>query len=115
MLLDVVTYGLILLAILVKNEYLFLGAALFSSPGIVTVTGAMSFEVSVIGKENRGIFGGVQRQVVGLAATLVSLPLTLLYSLRFEYLWEIVWGSSIISFLITFVIPKSATANLPGN
>jgi MFS family permease len=115
MLLDVVTYGLILLAILVKNEYLFLGAALFSSPGIVTVTGAMSFEVSVIGKENRGIFGGVQRQVVGLAATLVSLPLTLLYSLGFEYLWEIVWGSSIISFLITFWIPKSITANLPGN
>ena len=111
MLLDVVTYGLILLAIFLKNDYLFLGAAMFSSPGIITITGAMSYEVAVIGRENRGIFGGVQRQIVGVVAALVSLPLTLFYSLGFEYLWEIVWASSIVSFLITFSIPRFATVN----
>jgi MFS family permease len=109
MLLDVITYGLILLAIFLKNEYLFLGSALFSSPGIISITGAMSYEVSVIGRENRGIFGGVQRQIVGVAAALVSWPLTLFYSLGFEYLWEIVWASSIMSFVITFSIPKVVT------
>ncbi len=109
MLTDVVTYGLILLAVFEKDAYLFLAAAFFSSPGIITITGAMSFEVRVIGKENRGLFGGVQRQVVGVAAALVSLPLTLFYTLGFEYLWEVVWGASIASFLITFAIPKSVT------
>ena len=71
----------------------------------------MSYEVTVIGRENRGIFGGVQRQIVGVAAALVSLPLTLFYSLGFEYLWEIVWASSIVSFLITFSIPRFVTVN----
>jgi MFS family permease len=113
MLLDVVTYGLILLAIFLKSEYLFLGAALFSSPGIITITGAMSYEVTVIGRENRGIFGGVQRQIVGVAAALVSWPLTLFYSLGFQYLWEIVWAASIISLLITFSIPNVATIHPP--
>jgi len=117
MMFDVITYGLVVLSIIYRVDYLFLIAALFASPGVLLVSGAMTYEVGVIGRESRGMFGGVQRQFIGIISAFVSFPLTYIFTRNPSYMWGIIFAASLISFIITFTIPSAfpSTGAVPVN
>ncbi len=107
---DIITFGLIFLAIQYHNGYAFIAAALFSSPGTLLISGAMSYEARVIGRENRGMFGAVQRVVVGAVSIAITLLLTYLFVNSLMILWETVFASSVVSMGIAFLIPSRYNA-----
>lgn len=106
MAIDILSFGLIFFSLETHNEYLFIAAALTSSPGTLLISGAMSYEANVIGRENRGMFGAVQRVIVGAASIGLTLLLTYLFVNDFTLMWEVVFTSSVISFAVAMVIPS---------
>jgi len=115
MLTDIVTYGLILISIKYDSRYLFLIAALTSSPGTILISGALAFEVKIIGRENRGMFGAIQRLVVGIIAIFMSLLLTLIFSINFYWMWVTIFITSAASFIVSFTIPANGGSLTAGN
>ncbi len=113
MLLDVVSYGIIFLSVILGNIDLFLIAVLFSSPGVLFISGAMTYEVSIIGRENRGMFGAVQRQTIGFLSAFASLPLTLVFTYNVSYMWGVIWVASILSVLVSLAIPSGTGEPVP--
>ncbi len=111
MFIDIITFGLILFSFEFHNKYTFIAAALFSSPGTLLISGAMSFEATVIGRENRGMFGAIQRVVVGAASIVMTFLLTYFYVSDYRLMWEIVFGSSVISFILSVMIPASYSSH----
>lgn len=103
---DIISFGLIFFALETHNEYAFLIAALASSPGTLLISGAMSFEASVIGRENRGMFGAVQRVIVGAVSIGLTLLLTYLYVSNSFLMWQVVFLCSVVSFALALLIPS---------
>lgn len=112
MFIDIVTFGLIFYSIIYQNIYTFIAAALFSSPGTLLVSGAMSFEAKVIGVENRGMFGAVQRVIVGIVSVFLTFILTYFFVNNTLFMWEIVLASSLASLLFAGLIPSRYSASL---
>lgn len=111
MALDVVTYSVLLYSIFSKNEYLFLAGAFIQAPGTLFVAGMLSFEVAVIGKENRGMFSGIQRQVVGLLAAFGAIPLAYLYRVDPIYLWMFMLAASLAALTTSLMLPGEGVAH----
>jgi hypothetical protein len=109
MLTDVVTYGLVLISLRFDSRYLFLISALTSSPGTILISGAMVFEVKIIGRENRGMFGAVQRLIVGIIAVFMSSLLTLIFSVNYFWMWTTILITSSASLLMALTIPTNNT------
>lgn len=109
MLTDVVTYGLVLISLRFDSRYLFLISALTSSPGTILISGAMVFEVKIIGRENRGMFGAVQRLIVGIIAVFMSSLLTLIFSVNYFWMWATILITSSASLLMALTIPTNNT------
>jgi hypothetical protein len=110
MLTDVVTYGLVLISLRFDSRNLFLISALTSSPGTILISGAMVFEVKIIGRENRGMFGAVQRLIVGIIAVFMSSLLTLIFSVNYFWMWATILITSSASLLMALTIPTNNTA-----
>lgn len=112
MFVDVVTFGLIILALHTHNIYEFIAAALISSPGPYLISGGLSYEVHVIGRENRGIFGGIQRVSVGAISIPLTLLLTYFYVTHLMLMWEVVFAASIASLVAAALIPGKFNVRL---
>ena len=108
MLTDVVTYSLVLISLRFDSRYLFLISALTSSPGTILISGAMVFEVKIIGRENRGMFGAVQRLIVGIIAVFMSSLLTLIFSVNYFWMWATILITSAASFVMALSIPTNS-------
>ena len=108
MLTDVVTYGLVLISLRFDSRYLFLISALTSSPGTILISGAMVFEVKIIGRENRGMFGAVQRLIVGIIAVFMSSLLTLIFSVNYFWMWATILITSAASLVMALSIPTNS-------
>lgn len=109
---DIVTFGLIFFSLEYHVTYTFILAALISSPGTLLVSGAMSYEATVIGRENRGMFGAVQRAIVGAVSIGITLLLTYLYINDTLLLWEFVFASSLMAFGLAMLIPSRYKARV---
>ncbi len=102
---DVFFYIAIAAALFLHNVYIFYGSIAFNAFGPLFVSGAMSYEVKVIGKENRGMFAAIQRTLVGLVFIFLGIPFAFLYSSDYRIIWIVVLISSIISTASAFMIP----------
>lgn len=105
-LLDVVSYILILASLHNGNVYLFLAAPIIGSPGPFLIPGALAYEVKVVGKENRGLFSGIQRTLTGIPAIALGAPLTYLFTVNPFYMWSIIVASSLATLAFSLAIPS---------
>lgn len=111
---DVFFYAAIILALYFHSVYIFYASISFNAFGPLFVSGAMAYEVKIIGKENRGMFAALQRTLVGLVFIVLGVPFALLYSYDYRVIWIVVLLSSIISVVSAAMIPSSG-ANAPVN
>ncbi len=102
---DVFFYVAIAAALFLHNTYIFYGSIVFNAFGPLFVSGALAYEVKVIGKENRGMFAAIQRTLVGLVFILLGIPFAYLYSFDYRVIWVVVLVSSIISTVSALMIP----------
>lgn len=105
-LLDVVSYLLILASIENHSLALFLAAPIIGSPGPFLIPGAMAYEVKVVGKENRGMFSGIQRTLTGIPAIALGAPLTYLFTVSPFLMWSIISGSAVATLVSSLLIPS---------
>lgn len=104
--LDVISYALVFIAIKNGNTALFLAAPIIGSPGPFLIPGAMAYEVKVIGKENRGMFAGLQRTITGIPAIALGAPLTYIFTIDPIYMWSIILASSGATLVASVLIPS---------
>lgn len=104
--LDVVSYTMILIAMDKSNSALYLAAPLIGSPGPFLIPGAMAYEVKVIGRENRGIFAGIQRTFTGIPAIVLGAPLAYVFTVNPVYMWIIILASSAGTLFASLLIPS---------
>ncbi len=102
---DIFFYGAILASIYLRNPYIFYGSISFNAFGPLFVSGAMSYEVKVIGKENRGMFSALQRTLVGVTFILLGIPFAYLYSFDYRTIWIVVTAAAILSVISAAFIP----------
>ncbi len=105
-LLDVAAYIMILLSIENGSMLLFLAAPIIGSPGPFLIPGALSYEVRVVGKENRGFFSGIQRTLTGIPAIVLGAPLTYLFTVNPIYMWSLIVASSLATLGFSLMIPS---------
>lgn len=105
--LDVVSYTLIFVSLYNHSMIMFLAAPLIGSPGPFLIPGALSYEVKVVGKENRGLFSGIQRTLTGIPAIILGAPLTFLFTIEPVYMWSVIIVSSIATLGFSLLIPSS--------
>ena len=94
---------------------LFLASAFAQAPGTLFIAGILAYEVKVIGRENRGMFSGIQRQVVGLLAAGGAFPLTYLYTLNPLYLWVMMLITSITALGFAIALPRFSDSDHQTN
>lgn len=105
-LLDIVSYTLVMVAMENGSTYLYLAAPLIGSPGPFLIPGAMAYEVRVIGKENRGMFAGIQRTLTGIPAIVLGAPLAYVFTVNPVYMWIVILASSVGTLLASLAIPS---------
>lgn len=105
-LIDLVTYAIMLFALINRNEMVYLLSVFLGVPGPLVVAGALSYELKVVGKENRGMFGAIQRTLVAIPAIVLSAPLTALFSYNFIIMWTIIVFTAIVAFIASTFIPS---------
>jgi hypothetical protein len=110
---DIFFYGAILASIYLRNPYIFYGSISFNAFGPLFVSGAMSYEVKVIGKENRGMFSALQRTLVGLTFILLGIPFAYLYSFDYRTIWIVVTATAVLSVISAAFIPGAGALALP--
>lgn len=109
----------VILAVLDLGMYAFLAAAFyltvpalfylsmaFSAPGPMFVAGGMSYELKIIGKENRGMFAAIQRTLVGITFIVIGVPFALLFSIDYKLIWLILLILSVGTVLSSLLIPS---------
>ncbi|WP_393970789.1 MFS transporter [Oxyplasma meridianum] len=108
---DLVMYALMFYALYARIPDLYLGSALIGSIGPFVVPGALSYELKVVGKENRGMYGSIQRITVAIAFILIGVPLAYLVSFNYIYMWSVVVAAAIISFISAILIPSKTVTD----
>lgn len=101
---DLITYSLLLLSVVMKNDVLFIVSVLTSAPNPIFTSGAISYEVSVVGRENRGLYGSVQRMVIGLSGAFAIFPISFIFSVNITYLWLVIVGVSAAAVAVSVLI-----------
>lgn len=104
--LDIVSYLMILIALEEGSRLLFLAAPIVGSPGPFLIPGALAYEVKVVGKENRGIFSGIQRTFTGIPGIVLGAPLAYVFTVNPIYMWSIIVASSIGTLAFSLLIPS---------
>ena len=110
---DIFFYGAILASIYLRNPYIFYGSISFNAFGPLFVSGAMSYEVKVIGKENRGMFSALQRTLVGVTFILLGIPFAYLYSFDYRTIWIVVTVTAVLSVISASFIPGAGALASP--
>lgn len=105
-LLDLGMYAFLALAFYTSSQYLFYLSLAFSAPGPVFVAGGMSYELKVIGKENRGMFAAIQRTLVGITYIVIGVPFALLFSVDYRLIWTVLLVVSVGTVLSSLLIPS---------
>ncbi len=105
-LLDVFMYLFLVIAFSQHIPYLFYLSMAFSIPGPLLVAGAMSYELKIIGKENRGMFVAIQRTLVGITFIILGIPFAFLFSIDFTLIWIFVLAGSIGSLISAIFLPS---------
>ncbi len=110
---DFVMYLLMFYALYAGIPDLYLGSALIGSIGPFVVPGALSYELKVVGKENRGMYGSIQRIMVAICFISIGIPLAYLVSYNYLYMWSVVVIASLMSLISAILIPsRSVTAKI---
>jgi hypothetical protein len=105
-LLDVFMFLFLVIAFSQHIPYLFYLSMVFSIPGPLLVSGAMSYELKIIGKENRGMFVAIQRTLVGITFIILGIPFAFLFSIDFTLIWIFVLAGSIGSLISAMLLPS---------
>lgn len=103
---DFVMYLLMFYALFAKIPDLYLGSALIGSIGPFVVPGAMSYELKVVGRENRGMYGSIQRIMVSICFISIGVPLAFLVSYNYIYMWLVVVIAALLSLISATFIPS---------
>ncbi len=103
---DVLTYGILLAAVYFRSEILILLSVLSSSTNPIFSAGMLSYDVRAIGKENRGMFGAIQRVTIGSFSALIIFPLSIIFLVNGIIVWQVVVVVSLISVITSLLIPK---------
>lgn len=107
-LLDLGMYAFLAAAFYLSTPALFYFSLAFSAPGPLFVAGGMSYELKIIGKENRGMFAAIQRTLVGITFIVVGVPFAILFSLDYKLIWLILLFLSVGTVLSSLLIPSRA-------
>lgn len=105
-LLDLGMYAFLALAFYYTIPALFYLSLGFSAPGPLFVAGGMSYELKVIGKENRGMFAAIQRTLVGITFIVIGIPMALLFSVDYRLIWLVLLIVSVGTVLSSALIPS---------
>ncbi len=104
--LDLGMYAFLAVAFFMSIPALFYLSLAFSAPGPIFVAGGMSYELKIIGKENRGMFAAIQRTVVGITFIIIGVPFALLFSIDYKLIWYVLFILSIGTVLCSIMIPS---------
>ncbi len=104
--LDLGMYAFLAVAFYFSVPALFYLSMAFSAPGPVFVAGGMSYELKIIGKENRGMFAAIQRTLVGITFIVIGIPFALLFSIDYKLIWLILLVLSVGTVLSSLLIPS---------
>lgn len=104
--LDLGMYAFLAIAFYYTVPALFYLSMAFSAPGPVFVAGGMSYELKIIGKENRGMFAAIQRTLVGITFIVIGVPFALLFSIDYKLIWLILLVLSVGTVLSSLLIPS---------
>ncbi len=104
--LDLGMYAFLAVAFYFSLPVLFYLSLAFSAPGPIFVAGGMSYELKIIGKENRGMFAAIQRTVVGITFIVIGVPFALLFSIDYRLIWYVLFILSIGTVVCSLLIPS---------
>ncbi len=104
--LDLGMYSFLAIAFYFTIPALFYLSVAFSAPGPVFVAGGMSYELKIIGKENRGMFAAIQRTLVGITYIVIGVPFALLFSIDYKLIWFILLILAVGTVLSSLLIPS---------
>lgn len=105
-LLDLGMYIFLAVAFYYSVPYLYYLSLAFSAPAPLFVAGGMSYELKVIGKENRGMFAAIQRTLVGITFIIIGVPMALLFSIDYKLIWLVLFLVSIGTVISSVMIPS---------
>ncbi len=105
-LLDLGMYGFLAAAFYLSQPVLFYLSLAFSAPGPVFVAGGMTYELKIIGKENRGMFAAIQRTCVGITFMAIGIPFAYIFTLDYKLIWYVLLILSVGTVLSTLLIPS---------
>lgn len=105
-LLDLGMYGFLAAAFYFSQPLLFYLSLGFSAPGPVFVAGGMTYELKIIGKENRGMFAAIQRTLVGITFIVIGIPFAYIFTIDFRLIWYVLLVLSVGTVLSTLLIPS---------
>ena len=107
---DVSSYTLLFLSVLLRNPLFYYLSVAVMIPGPLPTAGALGYEVRMIGSENRGIYGSVQRILVAVSFIVISIPLAALYYFSVDYLWLLLLATSVSGLIFGISLPSSVVA-----
>ncbi len=102
---DVFSYLLIFLSTLTGNGILYFASVAVMIPGPLPTSGALGYEVRMVGKENRGIYASFQRILVAIAFIVVSFPMVELYYRNVYLLWLFILSTSLMGLISGILLP----------
>ncbi|MEM0158118.1 MAG: hypothetical protein QW812_01225 [Thermoplasmataceae archaeon] len=105
-LMDVVSYGILFLSFIYHSPPLYFISVLAMIPAPMPVAGSLSYEVRIIGAENRGLFGSIQRTLVGIVFIFIGIPLAYLYTVSLIYPWMVIEIAAVAGLIATFMLPS---------
>ncbi|MEM3675501.1 MAG: hypothetical protein QXV22_00420 [Thermoplasmataceae archaeon] len=105
-LMDVVSYGILFLSFIYHSPPLYFISVLAMIPAPMPVAGSLSYEVRIIGAENRGLFGSIQRTLVGIVLIFIGIPLAYLYTVSLIYPWMVIEIAAVAGLIATFMLPS---------
>ncbi len=102
---DVFSYLLIFISTISGNIILYFASVAVMIPGPLPTSGALGYEVRMVGKENRGIYASFQRILVAIAFIVVSFPMVELYYMDIYLLWLFILATSLLGLLSGIMLP----------
>lgn len=105
-LLDLGMYSFLAAAFYFSQPYLFYLSLGFSAPGPVFVAGGMTYELKIIGKENRGMFAAIQRTLVGITFIVIGIPFAYIFTIDFRLIWYVLLILSLGTLLFSLLLPS---------
>ena len=107
---DIFSYLFLLLATVTRNVILYYISVAIMVPGPLPTAGALSYEVRMVGPENRGVYSSIQRMIVAFVIMGVSLPMVVIFYASITYLWIFIFATSVMGLVFGFLLPRDNIA-----